>query len=264
MNRIHHVLIPTDFSPCAQVAFRYAQQLAADDESFTLTVLHVPHRTPDSAEQEAIQRRFTQMKATLPPRLQKTTQFLVQEGELVSTILSAQQARQADLIVMGTYGSDEEEEAQADSRTARLVLEADCPVLVVPDEAQDFRMKQIAVALDQHDIDDESSLGVVHDVARWFGAKIHLLTIRPQTSATSAQDEEAERLLEYYLETLDYRHAFPQSTDIEQGITDYVREHNIDLLAILPRNHAQKSQPSEGRLTKLLTLRTRIPLLAID
>ena len=70
--------------------------------------------------------------------------------------------------------------------------------------------------------------------------------------------------LEYYLETLDYRHAFPQNTDIEQGIANYIREHDINLLAILPRNHAQKTEPSEGRLTKLLTLRTEIPLLAID
>lgn len=71
-------------------------------------------------------------------------------------------------------------------------------------------------------------------------------------------------MLEYYLETLDYRHAFPQNADIERGITDYVDEHHIDLLVILPRNHAQKTKPSEGRLTKLLTLRTQIPLLAVD
>jgi nucleotide-binding universal stress UspA family protein len=263
MNRIHQVLIPTDFSPCAQNAFRYAQHLAADDDSFALVVVHVPRRPPNEAERAAIRQRFADMKASLPPRLQATSQFLVQEGELVSTLLSAQRAQQADLIVMGTYGS-EEEEVQADSRTAHLVLEADCPVLVVPDEAQGFRLKQIAVALDQHDVDDESSLGVVHDVARWFGAKIHLLTIRSKTGATSAQDQKAEQLLEYYLETLDYRHAFPENTDIEQGITDYVREHDIDLLAMLPRNHAQKTKPSEGRLTKLLTLRTQIPLLAID
>lgn len=263
MNRIHHILLPTDFSPCAHTAFRYAQHLAIDDESFALTVLHVPRRTPDAAEREAIQQRFTDMKDSLSPRLQETSQFLVQEGELVSTIVSAQQSQKADMIVMGTDGSDEEE-AQADSRTARLVLEADCPVLVVPNEAQNFHLKQIAVALDQHDIDDESSLGVVHDIGRWFGAKIHLLTIRSGTNTTSAQDQEAERLLAYYLETLDYRHSFPQHTDIEQGITEYVQQHSIDLLAILPRNHAQKTQPSEGRLTKLLTLHTEVPLLAVD
>lgn len=263
MNHIHQVLVPTDFSPCARTAFQYAQHLSTDDDSFALVVLHVPHRAPDEAEHQAIQRRFAEMKASLPPRLQATSQFLVKEGDLVNTVLHTQQAQHADLIVMGTDGSDEEE-TYADSRTARLVLEADCPVLVIPATRLDFQMKQIALALDQHDIDDEQSLGVVHDIARWFGAKIHLLTIRTRTSPTPEKDQEAERLLEYYLETLDYRHAFPRNADIEQGITDYIREHDIDLLAILPRNHAQKTQPSEGRLTKLLTLRARIPLLAID
>ena len=55
-----------------------------------------------------------------------------------------------------------------------------------------------------------------------------------------------------------------KNTDIEKGIFDYVREKNIDMLAILPRNHAKKSKPSEGRLTRLLTLHTEVPLLTID
>lgn len=181
----------------------------------------------------------------------------------MDTILKAQQRHSADLIVMGTDGS-EEEEAQADSRTARLVLEADCPVLVIPVDVPDFRMKQIALALDENDFDDESALGVVHDLARWFGAKVHLLTINAQRNQLAAVDSSTENTLEYYLETLDYRHAFPENTDIEQGIADYIRAHDIDLLAILPHNHAKKTKPSEGRLTKLLTLRTQIPLLAID
>ena len=37
------------------------------------------------------------MKESLSPRLQTTSQFLVQEGELVDTMLSTQQAQEADL-----------------------------------------------------------------------------------------------------------------------------------------------------------------------
>lgn len=115
----------------------------------------------------------------------------------MDTVLSTQQEYKLDLIVMGTDGSDEEEE-QASSRTARLVL-------VIPAKVSDFQMKQIALALDQNDIDNEYSLGVVHDFARWFGAKIHLLTIRSETSLPRKKNYETESMLEYYLETLDYR-----------------------------------------------------------
>ena len=73
-----------------------------------------------------------------------------------------------------------------------------------------------------------------------------------------------DSILEYYLETLHYHHVFPKNTDIEKGIFEYVKEKNIDMLAILPRNHAKKSKPSEGRLTRLLTLHTEVPLLTID
>lgn len=262
MNRIHQVLIPTDFSPCAQNAFRYAQHLAVDDDRFALTGLHVPRHPPDKAEQGAIKQRFADMKALLPNRLRDNSEFLVKEGDLIDIILTTQRERNPDLIVMGTDGSDNE--TKADSRTARLVLEADCPVLVIPAETPAFRVKQIALALDENDIDDESSLGVVHDFARWFGAKVHLLTINSSRGPSPAVDASTESTLEYYLQTLDYRHVFPENTDIVKGIEDYIRENDIDLLAILPRNHAQKTQPSEGRLTKLLALHSPIPLLAID
>jgi hypothetical protein len=81
---------------------------------------------------------------------------------------------------------------------------------------------------------------------------------------TVSFEDENEEVLEYYLDSLLYFHAFPQNSDIELGITNYVDQNDIDLLAIIPRNHAKQAKPSEGRLTKLLTLHTKVPLLTID
>jgi hypothetical protein len=43
-----------------------------------------------------------------------------------------------------------------------------------------------------------------------------------------------------------------------------VAEKEIDMIAILPRNHSKKGQPSEGKLTEVLTLKSSTPVLAID
>ena len=59
-------------------------------------------------------------------------------------------------------------------------------------------------------------------------------------------------------------HSFSKNQDVEEGILEYINEKKIDMLAILPRNHAKKSTPSEGRLTKLLTLHSEIPVLTLD
>ena len=49
-----------------------------------------------------------------------------------------------------------------------------------------------------------------------------------------------------------------------EGIFDYAQEKEMDLIAILPLNHVRNGKPSEGRLTRILTLQSRIPLLAIE
>ncbi len=76
--------------------------------------------------------------------------------------------------------------------------------------------------------------------------------------------ETNEESLEYYLEHFYAEHNFEKNQDIEKGILEYIEEKDIDLLTILPRNHAQKTLPSEGRLTKLLTLHSSVPVLTLD
>ena len=263
MNRIRKILIPTDFSPCAQNALQYVMKMASQDDTLSLVILHVSKQEPDTAQDEAITQQLGRIREQLSFGLKPRTEFIREVGPLVETILNEQQTRQVDMIVMGTLGR-EEGQKEPESQTSRLVLEADCPVLVVPDEAVTFQIKHIALALDQNEIDDLKTLGVLHDIARWFGAQVHVLTINTQKEEIMIGAHKNRSNLEYYLETLDYHYAFPESSDIEQGITQYLEEHNIDMLAILPNTHAQKAQPSEGRLTKLLTLHTKVPLLAID
>ena len=163
---------------------------------------------------------------------------------------------------MGTKGGEEKGETRI-TNTADLVLKADCPVLVIPENTRTFAIKNIALALGRNGIDDSFALGVLHDIARKFDAAIHILTISDEDSDAIIEDTN-QRTLEYYFETLDYQYVFPKNVDIELGISDYVKEKSIDMLAILPRNHAKKSKPSEGSLTRLLTLHTQVPLLTID
>jgi hypothetical protein len=51
---------------------------------------------------------------------------------------------------------------------------------------------------------------------------------------------------------------------VVEGIFSYVSKKDIDMITILPRNHAKKSEPSEGQLTQVLTQRSQVPVLAID
>ncbi len=260
MAAINKILIPVGFSDPSKAALDYAIKFCGEDKGNEVTLIHV---YDDNSNQSQVQSNLEAFKSRFIEGSKAACQTLMMEGDLNEIILKVQKDGEFDLIIMGTKGSEEEEEV-AVTNTSNLVKNADCSVLVVPVSSTSFSVKNIALALGKREIDNSDDLGVLHYIARKFDAKVHILTIENESKNKPIGVDTNDSVLEYYLETLDYRHAFPRHTDVELGINDYIKKNNIDLLAILPRNHAAKSKPSEGRLTKLLTLRSEIPVLTID
>lgn len=261
MSKINKILIPIDFTPTSENALKYVSNYLKDDQTTEVVLLHIFPEKPSEEEKKEAEAAYHQLAKRLFASVESPYSFMVKTGSLVDTIISAQNETGADLIMIGTKGASSDSE-EATSNTANLVLEANVPVLVIPEEAT-FTMSNIALALDKNEIDDFFVLGPLHFVARKFDAAVHVLTIHTKEDQLATHSKN-ESTLEYYLETLDYHCAFPQNTDIEKGISEYVEEHKIDLLVILPRNHTIKSTPSEGRLTKLLAMHTKVPLLTLD
>jgi len=262
MSQIKKILIPTDFSSTSESALNYASNFAKEDAPIEITLLHISESEPTAEHKKELDNKFQEIRDKFQFSLKLLFSFVIKSGPLTETILNFQAENGSDLIIMGTKGSIEEEEVAA-TNTSKLVLEADCPVLVIPVKTKTFAMKNIALALGKDEIDDSSALGVLQDIARKFDAIVHILTISNEENSIILE-ENNESILDYYLELLDYRYVFPKDSNIEKGISEYIKEKDIDMLAILPRNHAKKSRPSEGRLTKLLTLHTDVPLLTID
>lgn len=261
MSKINKILIPIDFTPTSENALKYVSNYLKDDQMTEVVLLHVFSRDPTEEEKKEAEAAYHQLAKRMFASVEAPYSFIIRTGSLVDTIMSAQTETGADLIMIGTKGAGSDSE-KATSNTANLVLEANAPVLVVPAEAT-FAMNNIALALDKNEIDDFFVLGPLHFIARKFDADVHVLTIHTKENQATTHSKN-ESTLEYYLETLDYHCAFPQNTDIEKGISEYVQKNKIDMLVILPRNHATKSKPSEGRLTKLLAMHTEVPLLTLD
>ena len=147
-----------------------------------------------------------------------------------------------------------------------MVLNSDYPVLVIPYDLEEFRLKNSALVLGKEEIENKESLAVQLDVARKFNALVHVVTIEnaPESYGYSNIDAANENELAYYLENFYSEHTFIQNPDVVEGILSYVSNKNIDLITILPRNLAKKSAPSKGKLTQLLTIHSKFPILAID
>lgn len=262
MNKITKVLVPFDFSPVSENALQYAIHLIKREPTKEVQLLHVTEDTPSKTQQEDMDARIQAIIERYRSQTDAQLSATFATGTLSPEIIAAQKRLGADVIIMGTIGSSDPEGEEA-TNSAQLVLEADCPVIVVPAGSEHFDVKKIALAIGKNEVDDPNALDVLLVIARNFDAKIHVLTIYDEGDPDVYASTPNEEALRYHLERYYDRDAFVISSNIMDAIFDYVKEHDIDMLAIIPRNHA-KQQPSSGRLTKLVALQTSVPLLAID
>ena len=263
MSSLNKILVPFDFSEASMNALEYVANFVGSQRSVEILALYVSAMPISGHDEEKLTNDFRRIVDSIGVRLKETPQFKTATGEVIDTILATQEKTGSDLIMMGTMGDKITDEAI--TNTSKLVLDANCSVISIPYGCNNGAPKNIALLLGAEKIEDKEVLSTLLDLARTFDSRVHVLTIYKE----SIYDEKAivettEELLEYYLEHFYADHTFNKNEDIEQGILSYIEEKEIDLLVILPRNHVQKSMPSEGRLTKMLTLHSEIPVLALD
>ncbi|WP_350284875.1 universal stress protein [uncultured Croceitalea sp.] len=263
MSNINKIVIPFDFTEPAIAALDYGLKFVGFERPILLEAVYASSSEVTENEKTEVRENFSKIVDSLKRHTKIRPTLRVLHGDLVDTILNERNQQDADLILMGTLGDVSVEEHV--TNTAKLVLEADCPVITVPFGPEMDIPKNIALVLGKEEIENPKVLGLLLHIARSFDAKVHVLTIYKESIyGENAVVETNEESLEYYLEHFYAEHSFTKNEDIEKGIYDYIEEKNIDLLAILPRNHAQKTKPSEGRLTKLLTLHATVPVLTLD
>ncbi len=144
MRPIRKILVPTDFSPHAEEAFRVAHDLAKATGA-SVVVLHVsrspamvsdgarPLSTPADEEKDV----WDKLRA-----IQPTDTSVHVEHEVVVTdrldashVLKMVEAAGCDLIVMGTHGITGLKHRLFGGLTEQVVREARCPVMVVKSPA---------------------------------------------------------------------------------------------------------------------------------
>ena len=150
MSRIKRILVPTDFSPTSEIAFRYALDMAGREgasihllhvvEDANLTALYAEAaciELPSLREEltgEAQKRLDVLAAACAAAKVTATTQVLV--GRASSTITEEADSRGSDLIVMGTHGRGGFAHLMIGSVAERVLRTAQCPVLIVRDTSR--------------------------------------------------------------------------------------------------------------------------------
>jgi universal stress protein A len=150
MIKLERILVPTDFSDCAQQALAYGCELA---KRFGAE-LHLVHVTqpptavyvyaaplPEAAiyPEEAAQKELAELEVPDANELRKVERMVLRGVPFVEIVQFAKQ-NDIDLIVIGTHGRTGLSHMLMGSVSEKVVRKAGCPVLAVRPEGHQFVM----------------------------------------------------------------------------------------------------------------------------
>lgn len=272
------ILVPTDFSECAnaatQVAMAIAKKTGAEiyfvhlysDDSFNS---HVPltefHRAlPDEKRSE-----IGHAREALNSRVADAqNQGIVAKGEFVLYKGEEQLERYIkpfgiDLVIMGSNGARGLKEILVGSNTQRLIWKSPVPVLVIKNRPEKLEIHNIVFVSD-FQVDFISPFEAIIELAEIWQAQIHLLYVNTQRHFRETSEVLADmKRYMHQFQKIPYTPHIYNAHDEERGIHQFAKANQIDLIAITIRDKTEFI-PLMHSIAECLVNHEQTPVLAIN
>ncbi len=282
------ILVPTDFSECAEHALYYACHIA-EKTNAKIILLHV-------LEQEKIETSFYESEwmgqgwagersdVAVPAMMRlmkevkkKMSAWMdfpqcrnismidrIEIGRVNRMIIRAAGKHKADMIVMGTHGTSGWNEIFIGSNAEHIVRDAEIPVLAVKENHTAPQIKNIVFATD---FSNETDLvfSSIKNFAEIFDAKIQIVKI--MSAPTLRGKQEMDKLFENILgeahnekiSTHTYYH-----NQKEIGIRNFAQTVNADLIALGTHGRHGLARFFKGSIAENLVNHAPLPVLTIN
>lgn len=266
------ILVPTDFSPHARNAARYAGGFFTG-EPVRFQLLHafnLPLRTTelmlsslqdtlDAEAREQLQLEMQHLKAEQhhPDTLFETTAVF---GDAVHVISNIAHQQHVDFIVMGTRGASGLKAILVGSTTSAVIRRVKCPVLAIPEVARYKKPNHILLAIDplaplpQH-------IDLVRKLASGVNALLSVLSIVEEKSSVSEEDH--RKSVDALLKGMEYSFTILHDTGVATGIDHFLTNNSVDLLVLFPGKGTFPDRVFHPSVTKKMALHTHVPLLTL-
>jgi nucleotide-binding universal stress UspA family protein len=244
------ILVPTDFSDCAENAAKTAAQIAKKTgaEIFLLHILHIPSYDTNSGitESQDIPEGLFLMKLAQKKFAELTAQPFFEGIKVIEAIqfdntyegiAKKAEEHDIDLIVMGTHGISGWKEAFVGSNTERVIRLADCPVLTVKENLDVANLNNIVFASNFYG-EVGTMFEPVKAFAELFDSKIHLLKIVvPGGFERTARSNKIMQDFAEKFELENYTINVYNDETVEEGVSSFANSISADLIAMPTHGH---------------------------
>lgn len=271
------ILIPTDFSKCANNAAILGIELAkkTNAEVHFLHILRTPvdwknlrkeqeQNFPETLHEIAhVKAELTSLEKKAKEEGINVKTFLVFDKDNDEIIDHLEQPKH-DFIVMGSHGTKGIREIIG-SNAQNVVRKAPCPVLITKEKTGKTEFKNIVFASDFREEIGNSFKKIV-EFANLFKAKIHLLYVNKPFSAFEESDVSLERMKAFmkHYPSQEFGLNIFNALNEDRGIQGFSSEVNADLIAMVTHGKSGFLKTISPSITESLVNHSSIPVLSIN
>jgi nucleotide-binding universal stress UspA family protein len=278
------ILVPIDFSPCADNALRYAIQVAKKIKA-DIHICHaimVPELTPMGGlivwppyESETLLREATDeiiayaKKVITEEDLGKATDpsitYSCEAGTVKDVMHRLYEKNKIDLVIMGMSGNGDLKRLFIGSSSRDLIEQTNIPILLIPKSATFKTIKKIALATDL----SQSDINTIQNIARLFSIlkpEILLAHINGYVSDFHDPGSESHKFLnsvtcKVNYPKIYYRHI--QQKSINDGLLWLTEKGQVEILAMVHRHQGLFAEITNASHTQKMAKIITIPLLVM-
>ena len=268
------LLIPTDFSPVADNALKYALEMATYYK-LDITLLHVVLlSTPSVANvvyvdvatdfQKQAEEEMVKKVAALKleyPTLQ--IEYKVETGLFLDSLQRCCEEINPVAMVMGITGDGTGMDKLIGSNTTLAMRSTNFPLIVVPKKAVFKSVDNICFACDLHNVANSTPLLAIKAFAKLFNAKVHILNIDFQNRHFTANTPAEIDVLNLMFESIETQFHFIENENVQDAINDFIEHNTMEMLIMLPKKHSFFESLFKKSQTKEMLYQSHVPILAL-
>ena len=271
------ILVPTDFSACAEYALEAAVLMAKKNKDAVIHFLHVvepfPTSKTDFLDDAMIQKEMNQekenalilMAALHDEHPGPTYKIHVEVGKVIDVIEDFAEKIDADLIIVGSHGASEDFKLYMGSNAQKIVRKIRRKILVVKDSFKSANLNEVVFA-SGFNTSERPAMLEFKNFVQSFAKKVHLVYINtnlffglPKNVIRDVMKEAETAFHPLEVET----HYFNDYT-IEEGIERISKKLGTGLIGISNFSKKPLKRIFSGSNVEALVNHSDLPVLSID
>ncbi len=267
------ILIPVDFSEVSNNAARYAAGLASSFQAKLILfhaymlptpVSEVPYVMVTADEQQSENERLLkQLADSILEQHDIEVSYLARIGIPSDEIRHLSEENAIDLIVMGMKGAGGLEKIIG-STTVNVIRKCKTAVLIVPGQASYQPIRKISFASDFNFENRSRTFDPLLHIAGQFNAPIDIFHVFTKSTESGTEMMAGRKLLEIVLEKHEHRYQMVEAGSIREGISNYLKHNDHDLLVMVEHKHGFFSRLFSTDHTTSMAYDTQVPLLVLE